>query len=228
PGSPSSPITSPSMGKKVSHHPLSQDGESPWTQFFQDAELSKTIESDVQRTFPDESYFRPAHIQERLVRILLIYCKLHEDISYRQGMHELAALILRVVDEDATADRKLQEVIQSTLSVKDVESDAFTLFLRVMSAVKPWYEFKEEQQQHSNKPGSHQRARSSDGLGPPQRIGTGGLSSSQPELPTTPILRKSYRIHHDYLRSIDPLLYKHLQSLEIEPQIYIMYVCGLP
>lgn len=103
PGSPSSPITSPSMGKKVSHHPLSQDGESPWTQFFQDAELSKTIESDVQRTFPDESYFRPAHIQERLVRILLIYCKLHEDISYRQGMHELAALILRVVDEDATA-----------------------------------------------------------------------------------------------------------------------------
>jgi hypothetical protein len=31
-----------------------------------------------------------------------------------------------------------------------------------------------------------------------------------------------HRIHHQYLRAVDPLLYRHLENFGIEPQLYGM------
>jgi hypothetical protein len=39
--------------------------------------------------------------QQRMTDILFVYCKIHHEISYRQGMHELLAPILLVVDEES-------------------------------------------------------------------------------------------------------------------------------
>lgn len=36
-------------------------------------------------------------MQEHLTDILFIYCKLNQDVSYRQGMHELLAPLYWVV-----------------------------------------------------------------------------------------------------------------------------------
>lgn len=36
-----------------------------------------------------------------MIDALFVYCKMHEEISYRQGMHELLALILWAVETDA-------------------------------------------------------------------------------------------------------------------------------
>jgi hypothetical protein len=36
-------------------------------------------------------YFRNEDIQHQLTNILFLYCQMHPDIGYRQGMHELLA-----------------------------------------------------------------------------------------------------------------------------------------
>lgn len=41
--------------------------------------------------FPDVDFFRSEAVQEKMTDILFIYCKIHHEVSYRQGMHELLA-----------------------------------------------------------------------------------------------------------------------------------------
>ncbi len=45
--------------------------------------------------------FREAQVQQVLVSILLIWCKVNADVSYRQGMHELLAIVYLVVEKDS-------------------------------------------------------------------------------------------------------------------------------
>ncbi|RKP27688.1 rab-GTPase-TBC domain-containing protein, partial [Syncephalis pseudoplumigaleata] len=171
---------------------------SPWGQFFQDTELRRIIQQDVERTFPDNPYFRTPVTQERMTDILFVYCKIHSDVSYRQGMHELLAPVLMVVDHDAldpeactdTEDPETAKYMAITLNKQFVEHDTFVLFSLIMATAKQWYEFTEE----------------------PRRPSMANSS--------TPILRISHRIHHELLKTIDNELYEHLEQLAIEPQIY--------
>ena len=50
--------------------------------------------------FPDIDFFREERVQNMLLDILFILSRENEPISYRQGMHEIAALALWVVDRD--------------------------------------------------------------------------------------------------------------------------------
>ncbi|KAF9952144.1 hypothetical protein BGZ72_006518 [Mortierella alpina] len=83
------------------NNPLSLAEDSPWQQFFVDSELKKIIKQDVERTLPDNDYFRSERVQEQLSDILFIYCKINHDVSYRQGMHELLAHVLWVVSSES-------------------------------------------------------------------------------------------------------------------------------
>ena len=192
-------------------HPLSLDENSPWSQFFQDEELRKIIQQDVDRTFTDIEYFRHATTKSRMTDMLFVYCKLNQDISYRQGMHELLALILWAVDTDAldpvvcddSTNDKLALLIATTLNCKFVEHDTFSLFSKLMLAARQWYEFREEL--------SKTRIR---------RSSADINIRDQIIVPTMPILRKAHKIHHEYLQVVDHELYDHLENLGIEPQIY--------
>ncbi|KAJ3080196.1 hypothetical protein HK102_003224 [Quaeritorhiza haematococci] len=89
--------------------------QSPWTQYFKDTELQKIIKQDVERTFPDQTYFREPYVQSAMTAILFIWCKVNPDVSYRQ-----------------------------VLDPNYVEHDAFVLFSRVMRSAKVWYEVPED------------------------------------------------------------------------------------
>lgn len=66
-----------------------------------DQELRAEITQDVERCMPENPYFRQPETQRMLLDILFIFCKLNGDVGYRQGMHEIAAPILWVVENDA-------------------------------------------------------------------------------------------------------------------------------
>ncbi|KAI9598221.1 hypothetical protein BDF19DRAFT_226276 [Syncephalis fuscata] len=203
--------------KIVEHHPLSLDEASPWGQFFQDTELRRIIKQDVERTFPDNPYFRTPVTQERMTDILFVYCKIHNDVSYRQGMHELLAPILLVVDHDAldpeectdAAEPEIAKQMAITLDKNFVEHDAFVLFSSVMGTAKQWYEFTEEPRRSSANRVQLVSPRSA------KFEQRNEMANS-----STPILRISHRIHHELLKTIDNDLYEHLEELAIEPQIY--------
>jgi TBC1 domain family member 5 len=148
---------------------------------------------------PENVYFRQPETQKMLLDILFIYCKLNPDVGYRQGMHELVAPVLWVVERDAvdasTAGPEDDELLVSTLDSRYVEHDTFTLFALIMQNGKSFYE-----------PGT-------DGS-PSVKQGNGSSES--------PILVRCSNIFDSLLPSVDPELSDHLHSLDITPQIFLM------
>lgn len=51
--------------------------------------------------FPDVDFFRDPAVQNQMTDVLFIYCKLNNDVSYRQGMHELLAPIFLVLNNES-------------------------------------------------------------------------------------------------------------------------------
>ncbi|KAF9936171.1 TBC1 domain, member 5 [Mortierella alpina] len=201
------------------NNPLSLAEDSPWQQFFVDSELKKIIKQDVERTLPDNDYFRSERVQEQLSDILFIYCKINHDVSYRQGMHELLAHVLWVVSSESldihsepgmTSDATL-EVIKSVLDSTYIEHDTFSLFSSLMSRAKPWYEFSEE--------GFPGRKSKPTNVPQTQLFGRSETPEQQPAGKQTPVIEWSFKIFHQ-LEKIDNELYLHLRSLEIEPQLF--------
>uniref|UniRef100_A0A0E0AXP9 Rab-GAP TBC domain-containing protein n=1 Tax=Oryza glumipatula TaxID=40148 RepID=A0A0E0AXP9_9ORYZ len=94
-------------------NPLSQNPDSSWGRFFRGAELEKTVDQDLSRLYPEDgSYFQTPTCQAMLRRILLMWCLQHPEYGYRQGMHELLAPLVYVlqVDIDKLSQvRKLHE-----------------------------------------------------------------------------------------------------------------------
>jgi len=178
------------------NNPLSLEEESPWKQYFENNELQKTIRQDVERTFPDLKFFRNENIQSIMCNILFIYCKLNQDISYRQGMHEILAPILMVVDNDKIDNSNTiinDDLMKNILDSNYVEHDSFFLFCQVMKGAKSWYEFNETISTSVNAP---------------------------KEKFIVPIVAKCQRIQNEMLKVIDNDLYIALKRHEIEPQLY--------
>ncbi len=158
---------------------------------------------------PDEPYFRRPETQRIMLDILFVFCKINQDVGYRQGMHEILAPILWVIEKDAiidTADGSLpsdtdaDSLMRQTLDATFIEHDAFTFLSLIMRSAKSFYELGEPDQ-------------ASSGL-------SAGISS--PQLGPSPIVERSRRIHEVYLAQLDPELAKHLTKIEVLPQIFLM------
>lgn len=142
---------------------------------------------------PDNVYFRQPATQNMMLDVLFVWCKMHPDIGYRQGMHEILAPLLWVVERDAieatgagagTTDRTLADMLDS----RYIEHDTHTLFSIIMQTAKSFYAPAE----------------------------TGSISKD------TPMLARSSRIFEKYLPKTDPELFAHLTKLEIVPQIFLL------
>ena len=149
---------------------------------------------------PENLYFREPSTQNMLLVILFIYCKLNRDVGYRQGMHEVLAPVLWVVSRDAidpesfsTNSTDQDDLMLEVLDHNYVEHDTFTLFGIIMQTVKSFYE-----------------------MGSKNEPTTSGL------LNNSPIVKRSKRIHENYLHHADPELAEHLTAIEILPQIFLI------
>ncbi|KAI1502734.1 rab-GTPase-TBC domain-containing protein [Biscogniauxia marginata] len=186
--------------------PLADDADSPWNTLRQDEVLRAEILQDVQR-LPDEPFYHQPHIQILILDVLFIYCKLHPDVGgYRQGMHELLAPIVYVVDQDAidpvdaasdasdaSADLRMVEMLDASF----IEHDAFALFSKVMDCAKPFYE-----------------------VGDPSNDSASTALSRQSS--SSSIIEKSQYIHETCLYKVDPELSMHLKTIEILPQVFLI------
>ncbi|KAL2074375.1 hypothetical protein VTL71DRAFT_8153 [Oculimacula yallundae] len=187
--------------------PLDDDQHSPWNTLRQDEEIRAEIFQDVERCMPEEPYFRRPETQKILLDVLFIFCKINQDVGYRQGMHEVLAPILWVVEQDAidygreSTSRSASDadrLMKLTLDPAYIEHDAFTLLSLVMRSAKSFYELGE----------------------PDKRSSTTG--SSTPQQGASPIVERSKRVHEVYLARLDPELAKHLTDIEVLPQIFLI------
>lgn len=161
---------------------------------------------DVDRCMPESVYFRQPATQAMLLDVLFVFCKLNPDVGYRQGMHELLAPILWVVENDAIStensenasedDKLLLQLCNSAY----VEHDTFTLFGIVMQGAKSFY----EQAAHEA----------------PSRLAPG--SSKTTAKLENPIITRIHRIFEEYLPHVDPGLAQHLGEIDLIPQVFLM------
>ncbi|KAI0434063.1 rab-GTPase-TBC domain-containing protein [Xylaria sp. FL1042] len=183
--------------------PLADDADSPWNTYRQDEILRAEILQDVQR-LPDEPFYHQPHTQTLITDVLFIYCKLNPDVGgYRQGMHELLAPIVYVVEQDAinpaddfsraSGDLMMLEMLDASF----IEHDSFSLFSSVMDHAKAFYETSEPSDNTGNAAFSIHSTKSS-------------------------IVEKSQYIHEVCLYKVDPELSVHLKNIEVLPQVFLI------
>ena len=93
----------------------------------------------MHRAFPEHPRFQDEQVKSTLESALFIWSKMNPNISYRQGMHELAAIIFIVIEKDSINNIDDQE-FEILLDSRYVEADTFILFFSLMRCTKAWYE----------------------------------------------------------------------------------------
>ena len=159
----------------------------------EDEELRDEIQLDVDRCMQENDFFRQTDTKRIMLDVLFIFCKLNPDLSYRQGMHELLAPILWVVDQDAIdlgpSSKALgneKAVIKTVYDAEHIEHDTFALFSQIMHSAKNFY----EQSTHSGE--------------------------------DNPMVVRSQRIFNELLPEVDPALATHLAKVDIVPQVFLI------
>ncbi|KAH7910661.1 rab-GTPase-TBC domain-containing protein [Hygrophoropsis aurantiaca] len=184
------------------NNPLSLDNDNPWKEWFAAVDLRKTIQQDVERTFPELDYFRDEDVQQQLSNILFLYATMHPDIGYRQGMHELLAPLYYAIDYDSTAEDTISPIEDSAFSEMCsriwVAADSWALFSSLMKRISQWYEWRETSVPAVSSP--H------------------GQINLQPYV--SPIVQACGHIQGTLLKCVDPSLYAAMQTAGVEPQIY--------
>ena len=145
---------------------------------------------------------------------------MHPHIGYRQGMHELLAPLYYAVDYDSVPDDAAagDPEMKEFCSRAWVSADAWLLFGAVMKSAGRWYEWQE-----GRAPPDAAAAASATPLASHVQLSVGaGDARLKPYV--APIVEACNRLQNVMLKSVDPELWKALQTAGIEPQIYGMCV----
>ncbi|CAM4748813.1 unnamed protein product [Rotaria magnacalcarata] len=128
------------------NHPLSQEDESLWHQYYVYEELKENIYQDVIRTCQEISFFRQKHVLNLLLNVLYIHSRHYgESLPYRQGMHEILAVIVYLIHLESTTVNEYSdsnELMKQLYDSKYLAHDAFAIYEKIMEHLQPFYDFK--------------------------------------------------------------------------------------
>ena len=82
----------PLGGGSISNN--NKKNEKDYNTLYKENELRRIINLDIVRTYQNVDLFSQEKIKKLLLNILFIWCKENEDVSYRQGMNELLAILI--------------------------------------------------------------------------------------------------------------------------------------
>ena len=122
--------------------PLAQVDDNPWDVDFRDQELKEIIWKDCERVFADDEWFRRREVQVCLKDVLFCWCKKVgfgdlEQVEYRQGMHEIAAVVMVAVQRSlGIPDEKFRH---ETIIRSEVEAITYYAFKSLMNSIKFLY-----------------------------------------------------------------------------------------
>jgi hypothetical protein len=120
------------------NNPLSLVATSPWSMFFADEKVRKLISQDIDRTYPEYTFFKQQWVKDMMMDILFIYSKEHEVVSYRQGMHELLAPIIYMLDQEKMVSSE-KSVLSQLMDANYLQNDAYIIFERIMKSTGSWF-----------------------------------------------------------------------------------------
>jgi hypothetical protein len=68
---------------------------------------------DLERLHPGDAFFASRGVQGALRNVLMVWALRHPAVSYRQGMHEVAAVLFAVLHADACGSRDAADTVRS-------------------------------------------------------------------------------------------------------------------
>ncbi|RDX82011.1 TBC1 domain family member 5-like A [Mucuna pruriens] len=157
-------------------NPLSQNPDSTWSRFFRNAELERMVDQDLSRLYPEHgSFFQTPGCQSMLRRILLLWCLRHPECGYRQGMHELLAPLLYVLQFD------LEHLSEVRKLYEDHFTDRFDGLLCQENDLSYSFDFKKSPELMEDEFGSHGNA-----------VKVNSLDELDPKIQTIVLLSDAY------------------------------------
>jgi len=123
-------------GDLATNNPLCDNPNSSWARFFKNEarcapspdarrstlhahtppatpqELARTVGLDLERLHPGDAFFSSEPVQRALRSVLMVYALRNPALSYRQGMHEVAALLFGVLYRDACDTRSVEQLVR--------------------------------------------------------------------------------------------------------------------
>mmetsp|Transcript_6592 Transcript_6592/g.8611 ORF Transcript_6592/g.8611 Transcript_6592/m.8611 type:complete len:540 (+) Transcript_6592:321-1940(+) len=194
----------------LQNNPLDFSEGSTWAQFHRDQILLDEINKDLERLFPigcDDLFVSNMSYREKICNVLFVWCKDHPKTSYRQGMHELAAPILYILQREDSAKywqdqewngAKEKASFKNLLDGKYIEHDLYWMFDRIMDDMEPFYRVTKRDESETAK------------------IDSKALATM------SPVLKLSSQIQNEMLTLVDEDLSHHLNLAEIAPQLYTL------
>ncbi|CAF1472097.1 unnamed protein product, partial [Rotaria sordida] len=193
------------------NHPLSQEENSLWNQYYVYEELKENIYQDVIRTCQEISFFRQKYILDLLLRVLYIHSRHYgESLPYRQGMHEILAVIVYLIHSESITVNEYSEsneLMKKLYDPKYLAHDSFAIYEKIMEHLQPFYDFKS----------SNSVIRKNINMNVNKSIPFRRAQDIQVQMNDTVMRVNSI---FERLKNYDLSLYDKLQNLSIEPTIY--------
>jgi hypothetical protein len=83
--------------------------------------IKDQIKKDVNRTYQEQEYFRKEEVKTALTEILVLWAGKNPETQYKQGMNDIAGLLLQTFAEAQVAnpyeDSSLDSIAESSLSL---------------------------------------------------------------------------------------------------------------
>ena len=207
------------------NNPLSLAEDSPWQRHFEDTRLRDEIRRDVNRTFPEVPFFQSEDVREDMVTLLFCYARKNPHVAYRQGMHELLAPILLVVDRERFRESRphADEYTEEMKNILDADytlHDAYAIFSAVMRVTSDWFVSQDEATAAARKAATE--AANARKASAAAATAASAMPFAEPRMaePSSAIQHKLAHIHTVMLQDFDAELHARLHVLDIPPQIY--------
>ncbi len=194
-------------------NPLSTATDSPWARYFQNKELEKSIMQDIWRTHPGREFYQREWVRKAMLNCLFLFAKENGDTAYRQGMHELLAVMMYLLNEEKMTPEQIRRtslsgntVAWEVLDVKHIESDAFSLFRHLMMRMNPLFEVVDTRVL----------------VQPDGAFIADKKQAEEHAIGQSAIVHRCRRIQYVLLKKHDLPLHNYLKTLGIEPQLYAL------
>lgn len=146
---------------------------------------------------------------------------MNSELGYKQGMNDLLGLFVFVAYCDLPQDLsslspKNSEIFSKLINKSDLEADLYWCFDKLMDrGIRDLFTPVVTKQMLNRKKNDLFTWESEKDKNDLVNV------DKSKELNVSPILRRSHIIHHQMLRTLEPDLYKYLEKVKIEPQMYL-------
>jgi TBC1 domain family protein 5 len=201
-------------GDVAANNPLMHTEGSSWAAYFATQEVRKTIALDLERLHPGDQFYSSPDIQAALLDILTVWSLENPSVGYRQGMHELASLVLSQRASDVAglghewgtrASPPRDPVVDGApeLSAAYVEHDAYAMFSAMLGPTRAARAAAPEEKTPIRVVAFFEDA-----------PGKGGFDRSEVKGACDRVFAA--------VGAVDPHLKQHLERLGIEPQLFLL------